>query len=131
MEMAPDIGGGIVGGAKVGGMMDPIKQAGASGAFAINETGGKALLEAFKEMTTWVDDNLATMNTLAKQPQLGDTHAAEAMKPYVQEVATDQQGFITMLQQFRLALADAEQGVIDAMSHYKTMDDGNAKTYNV
>jgi len=129
MLMADGGGGGVADIGKVADMMSPIKQAGASGSFAINETGGQALLQAFREMATWVDDNLGRMNSLAQQPSLGGTQTAEQMKPYVQQVATDDQGFITMLQQFRVALVDAEQGVIDAMNHYKNFDDGAAKTY--
>jgi hypothetical protein len=125
-------GGGIAGGVDAGAiadMMSPIKQAGASGSFTINETGGQALLQAFREMATWIDDNLGKINSLAQQPNLGGTHAAESLKPYMQQVATDEQGFITMLQSFRAALVDAEQGVIDAMNHYRNLDEGAASTY--
>ncbi|MFI7676915.1 hypothetical protein [Actinophytocola sp. NPDC049390] len=112
-------GGGMVGMAK---SMGSLKQAAADGQFAVNETGGQALLVAIREMAKWVDTNLADLGTLAQQPALGASHGAEAMKPYVQEVATDQEGFLTMLQQFRASLEDAEAGVIGAMNNYNHIE---------
>lgn len=118
------IGGGIAA------SMKAVRSMGADGHFAVNETGGQALLEAFREMATWVDDNLGRLGTLGEQPPLGSSHGASTIKPYVAEVATDQQGFITMLREFRQSLADAEQGVISAMDNYKQMDQGIAKKYS-
>ena len=83
---------------------------------------GQALLVPIREMARWVDDNLADLGTLAQQPALGTSHGAEAMKPFVQEVATDNAGFLTMLQQFRASLVDAEAGVIGAMNNYRHID---------
>lgn len=108
--------------AAVAASMQGLKAAAADGSFAVNETGGKALLVAIREMAKWVDDNLADLGTLAQQPALGGSHGAEAMKPYVTEVATDQQGFLTMLQQFRGSLVDAEAGVIGAMNNYRHIE---------
>jgi hypothetical protein len=107
-------GGNMVAMAK---SMVSLKQAAADGSFAVNETGGQALLVAIREMAQWVD-----LGTLAQQPALGTSHGAEAMKPYVQEVATDNEGFLTMLQQFRASLVDAEAGVIGAMNNYRHID---------
>lgn len=116
-------------GAGVGAGMKMIRGLSADGHFAINETGGKALIEAFQEMATWVDENLYNLNLLAQEPQLGSSQGASAIKPYVQQVATDKQGFITMLKEFRAAIGDAEQGVLDAMNNYKTIDFGTEKKF--
>lgn len=107
------------------------KQAAADGHFAVNETGGQALLTAIREMARWVDDNLARLGTLGQQPQLGTSNGASVMKPFVQQVAVDQQGFLTTLQQFRATLVDAEAGVIGAMNNYNNMDQDIAQTYSV
>lgn len=115
-------GGGDTG--KFGASMDMLKQAATDGQFAVNETGGKALLEAIREMAKWVDDNLADLGTLGQQPALGSSNGAAVMKPYVAEVATDQEGFLTMLREFRNSLVDAEAGVVGAMNNYKTIEDG-------
>lgn len=102
--------------------MVSLKQAAADGQFAVNETGGQALLVAIREMAKWVDSNMSKLGTLARSQPLGSSHGAEAMKPYVREVATDQEGFLTMLQQFRASLEDAEAGVIGAMNNYQQIE---------
>jgi len=120
-----DAGGGGGGVPKMGGLL----KAANDGSFAVNETGGTALLAAIREMAKWVDENLADLGTLAQQPALGTSNGATAMKPYVQDVATDQEGFLTMLREFRTSLADAEQGVIGAMNNYRDIDQGTALNY--
>src|SRR5688500_18995095 len=117
-----DAGGGGGGCGMMAASMKGLKQAAADGSFAVSETGGKALLVAIREMARWVDDNIADLGTLSRSPQLGSSHGAEAMKPYVREVATDQQGFLTMLREFRASLVDAEAGVIGAMNNYRQIE---------
>ncbi|MPZ80547.1 MAG: hypothetical protein GEV28_09180 [Actinophytocola sp.] len=109
--------------------MMAMRKSAADGHFAISETGGQALLEAFREMAEWVDDNLGKLGHLAQEPQLGSSNGANTMKPFVQQVATDQQGFITMLREFRTSIGDAEKGVRDAMTNYQTIDQGSAQTF--
>lgn len=104
-------------------------KAAADGSFSVSETGGRALLEAIREMKDWIDSKSVDLNTLAQQPPLGGSHGAEAVKPYSTDVATDQQGFITMLGAFRESLDQAEQGINDAMNNYHQMDTGIASRY--
>jgi len=113
-------GGGGIG--QVSDSMQGLKKAAADGSFAVNESGGKALLVAIREMARWVDDNIADLGTLSRSPMLGSSYGAEAMKPYVQQVATDQQGFLTMLREFRASLVDAEEGVVGAMNNYRHIE---------
>jgi hypothetical protein len=115
-----DSGGGGGGGKLMSGLL----KAASDGSFAVNDTGGQALLTAIREMARWVDENISDLGLLARQPALGTSHAATAMKPYVQDVAQDQQGFLTMLREFRASLVDAEAGVIGAMNNYKNIDSG-------
>ncbi|MGH3759772.1 hypothetical protein [Actinophytocola sp.] len=103
--------------------------AAAEGHFAINESGGRALLEAIREMRDWINGQDAKLTHLAQVPPLGGSHGAQTLKPYVQNVATDQQGFITMLKEFARSLDQAEQGIKDAMGNYKNMDTELAKRY--
>ncbi|HEX2133764.1 MAG TPA: hypothetical protein VHH15_19635, partial [Actinophytocola sp.] len=88
-------GGGIKAAAK------SFASAAASGGFAVNETGGQALLAAIREMRDWIDSQEFDLQRLAQEPPLGSSHGAETMKPYVAKVASDNQGFVTMLQEFR------------------------------
>lgn len=108
----------------IGKSMDMFAGAAASGGFAINETGGKALLQAIQGMKDWVDRNRGDLQTLAEQPKLGGSSAAVAMKPYMASVASDGQGFLTMLMKFRESLDKAEQGINDAMRNYYATDSG-------
>lgn len=112
------------------GSMIGFKQAAADGSFAVNETGGKALLAAIREMAKWVDGNLADLSTLARSQPLGSSKGAELMKPYLQEVASDDRGFITQLKEFRKSLADAEEGVVAAMRNYNNTEHGIQGTFS-
>jgi hypothetical protein len=98
----------------------------AAGAFAVNESGGDALLAAIRGMAAWVDNNIRKLRSLAQEPGLGTSHGAETMKPFVAQVATDDRGFLPMLEKFRQSLQSAEQGIIDAMGNYSRMDAGGA-----
>ena len=85
----------------------------------MNETGGKALLRAIREMAKWVDDKLRPTSTcFAQQPALGTSNGANAMKPYVQDVATDQEGFLTSCVSSGPRWPTPRQGVIGAMKNY-------------
>lgn len=111
-------GGGIVASAKL------FAKAAAEGSFSVSETGGQALLTAIREMKDWIDSQDFALNMLEQSAPLGTSHGAETMKPYLQQVANDQQGFITMLREFRESLNQAEQGINTAMAAYQEMDTG-------
>lgn len=117
-----DVGGG-------GGLMGDFLGSSTSGYFAVNDTGGEALLTAIREMARWVDDNAGALRSLAQQPPLGSSEGANAMKPFVESVATDSAGFLTMLTEFRKSLTDAEKGVLNAMANYREQDSGTAGQY--
>jgi hypothetical protein len=106
----------------IGQSMDMFAGAAASGGFAVNETGGKALLQAIQGMKDWVDSNRLEVQRLGVQMPLGSTTVAEALKPYLADVVTDGQGFMTMLLKFRESLDKAEQGIQDAMKNYHATD---------
>ena len=114
-----DAGGG--GGAGVPSMKD-LKDAATSGSFAVNEEGGQKLLTAIRDMAAWVDGNLADLGT-ANQLPLGSSEGANLMKPYMQQVFTDDQGFFTRLREFRNSLVDAEAAILEAMKNYKNTED--------
>lgn len=114
---------GIVAGAK------SFAKAASDGSFAISESGGEALLQAIKEMRDWIDAQDMRLGYLEQEAQLGSSQGANTMKPYLQQVAGDKQGFITMLRQFRVSLNDAEAGINDAMANYHGTDGGIAAKY--
>ncbi|MGH3878518.1 MAG: hypothetical protein ACRDSK_15925 [Actinophytocola sp.] len=104
-------------------------KAASEGSFAVSENGGRALLQAIREMRDWINAQDNRLYQLQQPPPLGTSHGAETLKPYVQNVATDQEGFITMLKAFGDSLDQAEQGIQDAMANYKTMDTQLARPY--
>jgi len=115
---------GIAAGAK------SLASAAAEGHFAVSEEGGRALLQAIREMRDWINGQDNRMLVLEQEPPLGGSHGAQAIKPYSRDVATDQQGFIAILKAFGTSLDDAERGIQDAMRNYKTMDTELATPYN-
>jgi hypothetical protein len=104
--------------------MATLVDAAAQGTFAVNETGGQALLSAIRELAKVVDGNLADLNTVSRSLPLGSSNGAKLMKPYMQDVQTDDQGFFTRLKEFRNSLVDAEAAIVAAMKNYDNMEHG-------
>jgi hypothetical protein len=132
----PGGGGGVGIGAAIGAAAASLQKStadfavqAAEGHFAVSEEGGRALLQAIREMRGWIDGQGGRLTLLDQEPQLGGSHGAQAMKPFVQQVASDQQGFITMVNAFRDSLDKAEQGINDAIGNYRRMDTDLAKPY--
>lgn len=126
-------GGGAISGA-IQGIAAGTKNlaaAAAEGHFAISEEGGRALLQAIREMRDWINGQDNRMLVLEQEPPLGSSHGAQAIKPYSRDVAADQQGFIAVLKEFGGSLDDAEQGIQDAIKNYHAMDTTLAKPYTV
>ncbi|GAA3008761.1 hypothetical protein [Actinokineospora diospyrosa] len=113
----------------IGRAMNDFAGGAASGRFAVNERGGEALLAAIRNMAVWVDTESFRLRILAQVPSLGSSNNAEAMKPFMHQVATDERGFLTQLDEFRKSLVKAEEGITQAMANYRATDDGNAGKY--
>ncbi|SMD23789.1 hypothetical protein [Kibdelosporangium aridum] len=111
-----DIGKNI---GSIGASMGAFASAAAAGGFEVNETGGKALLKAIEKMQDWVNGQVLDLRQLAQQLPLGQSNGAKVMKPYLQQVASDSQGFLTQLTQFNDSLAKAAEGINTAMAKYK------------
>ena len=127
MSVAPDaIGAAAAAGAAIGASFMEFAKGAASGSFAISETGGKALLQAIRNMKDWVDENRGDVSQLSVQPKLGGSHGASVMAPFVADVAGDDQGFVPMLMKLRESLEAAERGINDAMKNYHAMDQRSA-----
>lgn len=110
----------------IGKSMDAFTQSAAAGQFAVNQSGGDALLAAIAKMTDWIDTRIGQLRLLDQEPQLGSSNAATTMKPYMQQVASDEQGFLTQLAAFRESLVKADEGIRTAMANYRETDENNA-----
>jgi hypothetical protein len=127
-----DAGGGgqpEVGWDSIGASMTAFANMAASGGFEVNESGGEALLTAIRRMRKWASDQELTLADLAQPMPLGTSHAAEVMIPYVQQVATDDQGFLTQLARFQQSLQKAEEGILTAMANYKATEEAKRASF--
>ncbi|MBM7770689.1 hypothetical protein JOD54_000893 [Actinokineospora baliensis] len=113
----------------IGRAMNDFAGGAASGRFAVNERGGEALLSAIRNMATWVDSQRGRLRALEQEPLLGSSNNAQAMKPFMQKVAVDNQGFLTQLVHFRESLVKAEEGIKQAMANYRQTDESEAVRY--
>ncbi|GLW90858.1 hypothetical protein Aglo03_16740 [Actinokineospora globicatena] len=94
----------------------------ARGGFAVNEHGGRALLKAIHEMLAWIDDQRYYLDALRQEPLLGSSTNAQAVKPFMREVAEDESGFLTQLLKLRESLGAAESAIQQAMANYQGAD---------
>ncbi|WP_091376167.1 hypothetical protein [Actinokineospora alba] len=120
-----DAGGASIG-STIGKSMSDFATGAASGAFSVNEEGGEALLRAIRDMVKWVDSEANQLSRLNEQAMLGDSNGARVMKPHLQQVANDGQGFNTQLKEFRASLTKAEEGIMQAMANYRNTDEAAA-----
>ncbi|WP_026421582.1 hypothetical protein [Actinokineospora inagensis] len=119
---AADGGGALLGGV-IGGAMGEFAALAASGGFEVNEHGGQALLTAIHNMIEWLDSQRSELVNLRERAKLGSSTNAEVMKPFMQQVASDGQGFLTQLAQLRDSLGTAEKAITQAMANYRATDD--------
>lgn len=126
-HMYIDDAGGAAIGSTIGKSMSDFASGAASGAFAVNEAGGDALLAAIRDMAEWVDGEQASLHLLNQDAMLGGSNGAGVMKSHLKQVATDQQGFLTQLKAFRESLVKAEEGIRQAMANYQNTDSLSAK----
>jgi hypothetical protein len=120
---------GAAAGAAIGQSMMNFASAAASGAFAVNETGGQALLSAIRNMRDGIAQIQADWVFANRQVQLGQSHGAKVMTEVDTEVGQDEQGFMPMLTKLLESLEAAEQGIKDAMRNYQAMDERGASRH--
>lgn len=99
----------------------------AQGSFAVNNHGGQALLKPIRELVAWIDSERVNLELLRQEAKLGTSANAQVMKPYLQKVASDDQGFLTQVLKLRESLLDAEQAILQAMASYEASDEQSAR----
>ncbi|EWC60052.1 hypothetical protein UO65_4618 [Actinokineospora spheciospongiae] len=115
----------------IGASMNAFAGAAAAGQFAVNEHGGKAILDAIKKMADWIEGQEFDLAQLEQEPLLGSSNAAQVMKPFMVQVATDANGFITQLMAFKDTLRQADQAIRLAMENYREVDQEVASAFTV
>jgi hypothetical protein len=127
---APDGGGGgsswLSGMDSLGQQMADFAASAKAGQFSVNDAGGKALLGAIQEMQAWLGQSFMQAQRLARTGEYGATHGAGVVEPYMNNVATDGDGLVPMLEKFQTVLNDAQDAINKAMENYKQTDSDNA-----
>lgn len=127
-----DDGGGEPASKSIMDSMIEFARTAAEGGFEITQEGGNHLLTAIENFQNWIDDNSHIIALLEQDRQLGSSNGAKAMAPYVQQVAADEQGFITQLRALRESLKQARHAIELAMSNYrKTEEATHANLKNI
>jgi hypothetical protein len=107
--------------------VQPFVQAAHAGTFGIAPDAGKALLDAIHYCQDGLDMAWNEVSTIQQQVKLGTSPDALVMIEFNQQVGTDA---ATALNGLREILAQAENGVAEAMKHYRRMDDDGASVIN-
>ena len=108
-----------------GAALDSLKAVGAAGGWAINESGGRALITAAQDLYDELGEILANSRDLGQELPLGTTPAAQVYKPFMATVATDpSQGAFAVLTKLREEALEFKTEVEKAMGAYKAADEG-------
>ncbi|WP_026424892.1 hypothetical protein [Actinokineospora inagensis] len=110
----------------IGATMGQFAALAANGEFAVNEQGGQALLKAIRNLATWIDRQTQESWRLTDAAKLGSSNNAKVMTPYMQQVASDGQGFVTQIEQLRESLSSAAAAIEQAMANYQQTDHDSA-----
>jgi hypothetical protein len=128
--MYMDDGGGV--GAPIQSIMDSMNAfagAAASGGFEVSEKAGTDLLGAIDDFQHWITNNSDKLGLLEQQRRLGSSNGAKVMTPYVQQIASDEQGFITQLRALRESLNKAREGISKAMENYRRTEEAKQSSF--
>jgi len=109
-----------------GDALSSLKAVGAAGGWAINESGGQALISAATDLYDELGEHLDDARRLGQELPLGTTPAAQVYKPYQATVATDpHQGLIPVLTKLREEALEFRTEVEKAMAAYKSTDESS------
>jgi hypothetical protein len=94
----------------------------AEGGFEISEKGGDHLLKAIDDFQNWINDQSHRIGLLEQERRLGASNGAKVIGPFVQRVASDDQGFITQLRALGDSLDKARDGIELAIKNYRATE---------
>ncbi|MBP2320954.1 hypothetical protein JOF56_001339 [Kibdelosporangium banguiense] len=128
--MKIDDGGGKAASGSIMTSMIEFAKLAAQGGFEISREGGDHLLKAIDGFQDWINDQSDRIRLLEQDRKLGTSNAAKVIGPFAQQVANDDQGFITQLFALRDSLHKAREGIQLAMDQYERTEEatrGNLK----
>ncbi|WP_156758696.1 hypothetical protein [Actinokineospora pegani] len=115
---------------EIGSAVTAFAQAAADGQFAVNAHGGRPLVNAIDRLIDWIDGRQYDLQLLEQEPPLGTSNNAKVMRPYMQQVAIDEQGFLTQLRALSANLKLAKTAILAAMANYAAADEAGVRLLN-
>ncbi|WP_424187425.1 hypothetical protein ACOBQX_06345 [Actinokineospora sp. G85] len=115
---------------EIGSAVTAFAQAAADGQFAVNAHGGQPLIDAMTQLIDWVAEKQSDLRLLEQEPPLGTSNNAKVMRPYVRQVAVDEQGFLTQLNALAVNLQQARDAIRTAMDNYEAADEAGVRLLN-
>ncbi|MEV4317679.1 hypothetical protein [Actinocrispum sp. NPDC049592] len=132
MQIADGGGGGpVIAAQSIFDSVNAFANTAASGAIEISEEGGNNLIQVIRQFRQWVADQGNDLDQLSQTRKLGETYGAKAMTPFIHQVVTDGQGFVTQLRALSDSLAKAEEGIGKAMENYRATEEANKSKANI
>ncbi|SDD88257.1 hypothetical protein [Actinokineospora iranica] len=110
--------------------MQGFADAAAAGAVKITEEGGEALLAVIKSFLDGMQDQAHNLTLISRPPPLGRLKGGEVMAPFMVEVATDENGFVTRFRELRESLLKAEEAIRQSMANYEATEEANRAAMN-
>ena len=98
-----------------------------AGKFAVNASGGQALINWYQSIQDWYAENRRSLDLAAQAPKLGGSNAAEVVSPYMAQVGQDSQGYIATMKALAERAGEAIEAIQTAMNNYKQADEDNAR----
>jgi hypothetical protein len=99
------------------------------GGFEISRQGGDHLLDAIDRFQDWVSDQSHRLRALEQERRLGTSNGANVIGPFTQQVANDDQGFVTQLIALGESLDMARDAIELAMESYRRTEEANLKNF--
>lgn len=122
-----DEGGGAAGqaGSSLWNSVQQFTRLAADGGFAVSPTGGQPMLDVLDRFIREMDDQEDKLQFISREPPLGRLEGGKVMAPFMVQVATDENGFVTRFRELRPILIKAREGIAKAMANYEETEAEN------
>lgn len=108
--------------------MQGLTRAASVGGFAVNDAGGRSLLDAVRAFREELDAQRANLAKIKEPPRLGGTPGATTVAGHVQKSAGgDPRSLEAAIEKAAEALDEFETGIHAAMANYRETDAGNRR----
>lgn len=120
-----DSGGSASSGGSLWDSMQGFFNSAANGEIEVSESAGQAMLDVIKRFKNEMVDQTDNLTTISTQPPLGRLKGGEVMAPFMVQVATDENGFVTRFNELRESLTKAEEAIRKSMENYRATEEAN------